>query len=160
WGGQPLPDLPSEGARLSELRLQALGRRIDAELELGRHAEVAAELEALTRSEPYREQFTAQLMTALYRSGRQAEALAAFQPLRTPLADDVGLEPTPDVRDLERAILNQDPSLVSGQVPATGLLSEIRKPVTVLAAAYTRNHELDVEVEARVSDRIAEHAAR
>jgi DNA-binding SARP family transcriptional activator len=160
WHGQPLPDLPAEGARLSALRLQALGRRIDAELELGRHAEVLAELESLTRNEPFREQFTAQLMIALYRSGRQAEALEAFQRLRATLGEELGLEPTPELRDLERAILNQAPSLAAGRSPSTGLLSELRKPVTVLAATFTRGRELDVEVEAHVADRIAVHAAR
>src|SRR5712691_9785989 len=118
WRGVPLADLPADSppradaARFTEIRLQAIGRRIEAELQLGRHLDVLAELEELTRTEPSREQFTAQLMVALYRSSLQAEALAAYQRLRTHLQDELGLEPTPQLRELERSILNQDPSLI------------------------------------------------
>src|SRR5262249_6561073 len=80
--------------------------------------------------------------------------------LRTSLGEELGLEPTPELRVLERAILNQEPSLAATQGPPTGLLSELRKPVTVLAAAFTRSHELDVEAEALVADRVAAHASR
>ena len=160
WRGEPLPELPAEAARLSELRLQAVGRRIDAELQLARHEDVLAELEALTRTEPYREQFTAQLMVALYRSSRQAEALAAYQRLRTTLQDELGLEPTPELRELERAVLNHEvsPAVLPAAAPMPAL-DELRKPVTVLAASFDRTLELDVEAEASVSARIGAYAS-
>jgi DNA-binding SARP family transcriptional activator/tetratricopeptide (TPR) repeat protein len=166
WRGVPLSDLPADSppradaARFTEIRLQAIGRRIEAELQLGRHLEVLAELEELTRTEPFREQFTAQLMVALYRSARQAEALAAYQRLRTQLQEDLGLEPTPQLRELERSILNQDPSLIATPLPTHELFGELRKPVTVLAATFDRRTDLDVETEALVAARISSFASR
>jgi DNA-binding SARP family transcriptional activator/tetratricopeptide (TPR) repeat protein len=165
WRGVPLADLPpdspprADAARFTEIRLQAIGRRIEAELQLGRHLEVLAELEELTRSEPFREQFTAQLMVALYRSSRQAEALAAYQGLRSRLQEELGLEPTPQLRDLERAILNQDPGLLVAPSPTHELFGEVRKPVTVVAATFDRRSDLDVEAEALVAARISSFAS-
>ena len=115
--GQPLADAPlygpahGEADRLAELRLNALERRIELDLQLGRHGELASELEALTHEHPYRERFHAQLMLALYRSGRQAEALESYRRARLLLIDELGLEPGLELQRLEGAILSQDPSL-------------------------------------------------
>lgn len=117
WRGPALADLADEPGvlretrRLEELRLHALEKRIDADLAVGRHAELVAELEALVAAEPYRERFAAQLMVALYRCGRQPDALRVYGKLRTALHDDFALEPTQTVRNLERQILAQDPTL-------------------------------------------------
>jgi YVTN family beta-propeller protein len=119
WRGAVLADLADEpfasieSARLEELRLVALEDRIDAELELGRHRELVPELELLSRSHPYRERTIGQCMLALYRSGRQAEALDAYRAARGKLADDLGLEPGAELRELERKILSQDASLAA-----------------------------------------------
>jgi predicted ATPase/DNA-binding SARP family transcriptional activator len=111
WRGLPtdLPDL--EVVRLDELRLTALEDRIDAELALGRHVQLVGELERLVAEQPLRERMRAQLMLALYRSGRQADALAVYQRARRTLVEELGIEPTESLRKLERAILEQDPTL-------------------------------------------------
>ena len=101
----------AERTRLVELQLLALEDRVAAELASGRHREVAAELDALCRQHPYREGLRAQHMVALYRSGRQAEALRAFQQTRAVLVDDLGIDPSPLLRQLEEQILVQDPAL-------------------------------------------------
>ena len=117
WRGAPLADLAFEPfaqsaiGRLEEIRLLALEQRIDAELAIGRHAELIGELEQLVFDEPLREHLRGQLMLALYRSGRQAEALDVCAKARATLVDEFGIELSPALRDLERAILNQDPSL-------------------------------------------------
>ncbi len=117
WRGPALADFAyesfaqSEIARLEEARLAALEERIEAELALGEHARLVGELEALVREHPLREQLVAQLMLALYRSGRQADALAAFRAARTRLVDELGLDPGRELQELERAILAQDPTL-------------------------------------------------
>jgi YVTN family beta-propeller protein len=117
WLGPPLSDFTSEPfaqgeiARLEELHLAALEERIEADLAIGRHAELVSELEALVREHPLRERLCAQLMLALYRSGRQAEALAAYQQARRMLAEELGLEPGRRLQELEGAILRQDPQL-------------------------------------------------
>src|SRR5205807_5932476 len=85
--------------------------RIDAELALGRHADVIAELEALCSRHPLRERLRSQQMLALFRSGRQAEALRAYQDLRGHLVDGLGLDPSPDLQDLDSAIARADPAL-------------------------------------------------
>ena len=121
WHGPVLADLADEPfarsaiARLEELRLAALERRIEAELEVGRAAGVVAELEQLAAANPLRERLVELLMLALYRSGRQADALAAYRTLRTVLANQLGLEPGPSVKRLETAILQQDPGLTGAQ---------------------------------------------
>jgi DNA-binding SARP family transcriptional activator len=117
WRGPALADFHNDLwagaaiARLDELRVLALERRIDADLALGRHAEVIGELVALVDEHPLRERLRGQLMLALYRSGRQAEALDAFQLARRDLVEELGIEPGQALRDLERAILGQDGAL-------------------------------------------------
>jgi DNA-binding SARP family transcriptional activator/class 3 adenylate cyclase len=117
WRGRPLADFTYEPfaqaaiARLEELRLSCREEIVEAELALGRHAEVVSELEGLVREEPLRERPRGQLMLALYRCGRQAEALEAFQQARRMLVDELGLDPSPALQELEGRILRQDPSL-------------------------------------------------
>ena len=117
WRGPPLADLAYESfvqpeiARLEERRWAAFEARVDADLALGRHAEVVGDLEAAVAEEPMRERLRAQLMLALYRSGRQAEALDAYRAARRTLVDEVGVEPGEDLRALQEAILAQDPAL-------------------------------------------------
>jgi len=105
------PFARAEAARLEELRLAALEWRVEAELVLGGHAELIGELEELVGREPFRERLWGHLMLALYRSGRQAEALGAYRRLRQRLADHLGIDPAPELRRLEERILRQDPSL-------------------------------------------------
>jgi DNA-binding SARP family transcriptional activator len=117
WRGAPLADLAYEPfarapiARLEELRLVALQRRVDAELASGRHAELVGELEALVGEHALRERLRGQLMLALYRSGRQAEALEAYRQARSALVEELGIEPGRQLRELHDAILQQDPRL-------------------------------------------------
>lgn len=117
WRGPPLAEFAYERfaqgeiARLEELRLACLERRIGDDLDSARHAEVIGELESLVQIHPLREQVRAQLMLALYRSGRQAEALAVYQGARRVLVDELGIEPGRPLRELEKAILAQAPSL-------------------------------------------------
>jgi DNA-binding SARP family transcriptional activator len=117
WRGPPLADLAyepfaqAEVARLRELGPAALEERIDADLALGRHADVVGEIEALVAEHPLRERLRYQLMIALYRSGRQAEALEAYRATRRVLVEELGIEPGRELQELERAILVQDPSL-------------------------------------------------
>jgi class 3 adenylate cyclase/DNA-binding SARP family transcriptional activator len=103
--------LQVEAARLEDARLAALEERIDADLAAGRHSELTAELDALTRVHPLRERLWAQRMLALYRAGRQAEALRAYQDLRLLLGEELGIEPDADLSRLETAILRHDPGL-------------------------------------------------
>jgi DNA-binding SARP family transcriptional activator len=123
WRGPPLADVAYEPfaqmaiARLEELRLVALERRIDADLALGRHAELVPELQALVAEHPLREGTQARLMVALYRTGRQAEALAAYREARRLLVEELGIEPSTALQELERAILRHDAALV-GQAAA------------------------------------------
>ena len=117
WEGRPLADLEFEPfarvevERLEELRLAAVEERIDAELALGRQLALVGEIEALSAEHPYRERFRAQLMLALYRSGRQAEGLEVYRRTRAILNDELGLEPGVELQELERAILTQDAAL-------------------------------------------------
>lgn len=116
WRGPALaefrePFAEAEARRLEELRLTCLEDRLDADLALGRHAPLVGELEALVLSHPLRERLHGQLVLALYRSGRQAQALAAYRRLRTQLATEFGLCPSPALRDLERRVLQQDSGL-------------------------------------------------
>jgi YVTN family beta-propeller protein len=117
WRGTPLAELRSEPfaapafAHLEELRVAALEERLDADLALGRHTELVTELQGLVAEYPYRERLRAQLMLALYRSGRQADALHAYQTGRRTLSDDLGLVPSQQLRELESAILRHDEAL-------------------------------------------------
>src|SRR5262245_32942859 len=118
WRGTPLAELDvafayAAGARLDEQRLAALEQRIDADLALGRHAQLVPELEGLVREHPLREHLRGQLMIALYRSRRQAEALDVYRSGRQLLDEELGLEPHDELQRLEKAILNHDPSLES-----------------------------------------------
>ena len=114
WRGQPFGEVGGEGTleiaanRLEELRLHGIESRIEADLELGRSAEVVDELEALVREHPFRERLWRHLMLALYQSGRQADALAAYHRARAALDEHLGIEPTEDLRALETAILRQE----------------------------------------------------
>ena len=116
WRGAPLAEFEEpfarlEEARLGEQHLTCLEECIDAELALGRHAELVAELDALVRRHPLRERLRGQLMLALYRCGRHAEALEAFQRFRRMLQDELGIDPPPRLKELERLVLQQDRSL-------------------------------------------------
>jgi DNA-binding SARP family transcriptional activator len=142
WRGPPLADVADEAdlrgepARLEELRLAAVEERLEAVLALGRHGEAVGDLEALARAHPLRERPRGLLMLALYRSGRQAEALAAFQELRRVLVDELGIEPSPALHELNRAILNQEPALGAvgfAEPEAEDPEAPRRKTVTVLA---------------------------
>jgi len=129
WRGPPLgdlafePSLAGDVARLEELRLTVLENRIDADLESGNQTGLVGELEALISEHPLRERLRGQLILALYRGGRQAEALEVYRETRRVLADELGLEPSPELRELERAILQQDPALRASPV-STAMASE------------------------------------
>ncbi|GAB2791465.1 AfsR/SARP family transcriptional regulator [Amycolatopsis magusensis] len=110
-GMTDVPMLAAEAARLDEVRLSALQSRIAVDLALGRHAELLGELTALTREHPLRERLRAQLMLALYRCGRRADALAEYTRARTTLIEETGLDPADELHDLQERILAQDPSL-------------------------------------------------
>jgi len=117
WRGPALADMryeafaQAETGRLDELRVACLEERIEADLALGRHAALVGELEARILEQPLRERLRAQLITALYRSGRQSEALDQYQSTRRMLADELGLQPSVELRELERMILAHDPAL-------------------------------------------------
>jgi predicted ATPase/DNA-binding SARP family transcriptional activator len=117
WRGRVLDDVPelrsaqAEAERLGELWLDAMERRIDLDLALGRHAGLVAEIEVLVHQHPLRERLWGQLVLSLYRCGRQAEALRAFRQARDQLVDELGIEPSAALRDLEARVLRQDPSL-------------------------------------------------
>ena len=119
WRGPALADFVYEGwaqaeiARLEELRLACIEDRIDADLGCGRHAELVGELEALVGEQPLRERPWGQLMVALYRCGRQAEALEAYQQARGALVEELGIEPSPSLQTLNRRILNHDAALAA-----------------------------------------------
>ena len=116
--GVEAPFAAGEAVALEELRLAALEARVDADLERGRHAELVPELGGLVARHPLRERLRGQHILALYRSGRQAEALEAYRDTRRTLDEQLGLEPSPALRDLERAILTQDPALAALPVAA------------------------------------------
>jgi YVTN family beta-propeller protein len=134
WRGPALADLNStpfayaEGLRLREFRLVAVEHRIDAALALGRHTDVVAELEALVAQHPLREKLRGQLMLALYRCGRQSEALQLYQEARRLLVGELGLEPGAPLRTLEQAMLNQDPALDAPSTTATRIEPSTRRP--------------------------------
>jgi DNA-binding SARP family transcriptional activator/serine/threonine protein kinase/WD40 repeat protein len=117
WRGHPYSDIEAHGAlegeisRLTELRVAAQAARIDADLALGRDADLVGEIEALMAEHPYSERFRAQHMLALYRAGRQKEALRSYEQMRSVLLEELGVDPTPDLQELEGRILDQDDSL-------------------------------------------------
>ena len=117
WRGPALAEFTYESwaqsaiARLEELRVAALEARLDAELQSGRDAEIVGEIEALVQAHPLRERLRAQLMLALYRAGRQADALEAYSRARATLVEELGIEPSSELQDLHRSVLNQDSTL-------------------------------------------------
>ena len=124
WRGEPLADVPSgplhreEVPRLDQMRLQAVEWRMDSGLHLGCHAELVPDLRLLAAKHPLREGFHAQLMLALYRCGRQAEALAAYQRARQVLIEELGTDPGPGLRELHQQILTDDPALAAPEARA------------------------------------------
>jgi DNA-binding SARP family transcriptional activator/tetratricopeptide (TPR) repeat protein len=130
WRGQPLLDVPSGllrdeiVPRLEELRMQALEDQADADLHLGRHEHLVPQLRELTVQQPLRERFHAQLMLALYRSSRQAEALTSYRAARRALVEELGVEPGPELRRLHERILAGDTGLLAPQDAQDGRVSE------------------------------------
>ncbi|WP_077800132.1 BTAD domain-containing putative transcriptional regulator [Streptomyces sp. JHA26] len=123
WDGETLAAVPgpyaqAQRVRLEEWRLQLLETRLDLDLEQGCHAEAVSELTALTAAHPLRERLRELLMLALYRSGRQAEALAVYADTRRLLADELGVDPRPGLRELQQRILRADPALAEPPAPA------------------------------------------
>ena len=137
WRGPALADFSYETfaeaaiARLEEIRLAALELRVDLDLAVGRHDELVGELEALIAEHPLRERLRGHLMTALYRSGRQAEALETYQAARRALVDGLGIEPSTDLQELERAILHQDRSLDVDAPPFAGVPQATERSILV-----------------------------
>lgn len=162
WRGPPLADFryepfaQAEIARLDELRLACLEERNEAELALGSAGALTAELGRMVADHPLRERLRGQLMLALYRSGRQTEALETYREFRSTLREELGLEPASALRDLETAILRHDPVLAPGS--ATGGTPPSRRPVTVLCAALqvalSSGVTLDPEAHGAVSERV------
>src|SRR5215208_1916315 len=134
WRGPALADLAYEPfaqqeiRRLEELRVEALEERVEADLALGRHDSLVPELEALVAEHPYRERLRAQLILALYRCGRQADALAAYQAARRTLDEELGLEPGRRLQELEQAILQHDPAIEAPARPAESAVVDDRPP--------------------------------
>ena len=133
------PFAAHEAQRLDELRLECLEERLAADLELGRHDEILPELQSQVSEHPLRERLRAQLMLALYRCGRQAEALASYRDGRTILVEELGLEPSAELRRLEQRILDQDPTLLPATAPP-GPVASVPQPRT---ATVGRDDELD-----------------
>ncbi|WP_405798046.1 AfsR/SARP family transcriptional regulator [Streptomyces sp. NBC_01506] len=139
WDGEPLASVPgpyadTERARLVEWRLQLVEGRLDIDLELGRHAEAVSELTALTAAHPLRERLRELLMLALYRSGRQAEALAVYADTRRLLADELGVDPRPELARLQQRILQADAELarpVEEAAPVVTFTRPAQLPATV-----------------------------
>jgi DNA-binding SARP family transcriptional activator/ABC-type branched-subunit amino acid transport system substrate-binding protein len=138
WRGRPLADVEyeqwaqAEIGRLEELRLSAVEERVEAELQLGEHDRLTAELTALVGEQPFRERLCAQLMLALYRSGRQADALETYADARRRLRDELGIEPGPELQELQRRILVQDPEL--GQTRRRLPVAARKTPLVLLLA--------------------------
>jgi DNA-binding SARP family transcriptional activator len=157
WRGAPLADFAYDRfaqtaiERLAELRLACLEERNERELGRGRHAEIVGEIEALVREHPLRERLRAQLMVALYRSGRQAEALEVYQAARRVLVEELGIEPGRPLRELHQAVLRQDPALDSVSRDDDG-----RAAVDAAGVFVGRERELE-ELVIGLEDAIAGH---
>jgi DNA-binding SARP family transcriptional activator len=177
WRGPPLADFRYDGfaqteiARLEEIRLSCLEDRIDADLAAGRHGDIAAELEVLVRGHPLRQHLRAQLMLALYRAGRDADALQVYQDTRTVLVEELGIEPSRELRELQQAILKQDPMLDpsppvfgAGQNTFVGRAVELEVLKGALADAFAGNGRLVLIAgepgigKTRLIDELNEHA--
>jgi DNA-binding SARP family transcriptional activator len=175
WRGRPLDDLSyelfaqREIARLDDLRVSASEQLVEAQLALGHHAEVVGRLETLIDAYPYRERLRAQLMLALYRCDRQADALQVYQDARRQLVEELGIEPGERLRELERAILAQDPALAAtvaeAPPPAPAVVAEepTRRLVSVvvadIAGAAALAERLDPESMHGLLDRYADACA-
>ena len=157
WRGAPLSDFSYEGfaqdeiKRLEELHVAALEDRIEAELALGRHDELVPELEALVTRHPLRERLRGQLMLALYRAGRQAEALESYRAARRTLLAELGIEPGRALRELEQAILAQVPALDAAKRQQQPVLRPGRAAASPLEG---RAEELEL-LEAGLDDALA-----
>jgi len=153
WRGDALadvaaePGLGDEARRLDELRATVTEQLMDEQLAAGRHAELVPRLEERVAADPLRERPVAQLVLALYRSGRPADALAAYGTYRARLRDTLGLDPSPELRELERSVIRQDPSLAPS-VTEPPAVAPLRTPVTVVAAEVSSGSQ-DPEVYAR-----------
>ena len=140
WRGPPLADLAFEAfaqneiRRLEDLRLEALEARIDADLELGLGAELVPELESVVAAYPLRENLRRELMLALYRAGRQAEALDVYHDTRRRLSDDLGLDPSPGLQELYGSILRQDGTLAPAAISSEHIDDHYRDVVGALMA--------------------------
>ena len=156
WRGPALADLAvepfaqTEIARLEELRTTAREELFEAELEAGRHAQLVAELEAFVAEHPLRERPRAQLMVALYRSGRQADALKAYRQAREALVEELGIDPSAELQQLEQAILRQDAALGLDGAAKAPTEPDRRRTVTVLFADVVDSTELGAELDAEV----------
>ena len=172
WRGPALADFAYEPfaqaaiGRLEEVHLLAVEMRVDADLALGRHAALVAELDALAAEHPLRERLRGQLMLALYRSGRQAEALAAYQSARRALVDELGIEPSSALQELERAMLRQDPALELAQATApersilvAWLGDAPAEPLLAVAEPLARKEPREVIVARLLADRAGLAAA-
>jgi DNA-binding SARP family transcriptional activator/Tfp pilus assembly protein PilF len=163
WRAAPLVDVPSElllrdeVPGLEALRLQAAEWRIDAALHLGRHDELIPELQVFAAQHPLRERFHAQLMLALYRSSRQAEALAAYQHARHALIEQVGAEPGRELRELHKRILAGDPTLALPDSPSPAVQSAQAAPPRQLPARVPQFTGREAELE--VMTRLLDHAS-
>jgi DNA-binding SARP family transcriptional activator len=161
WHGPALADLADEPfaqpavARLEELRLAALEHRIEAELALGRQLELVGELETLVREHPFQERLRGQLMLALYRSGRQTDALAAYRDARRVLVESFGVDPTPALQELERAILRQDPELEPAPTAARVVPADERRALLVV-----EHGEAGADVQLQLANALAARAER
>lgn len=148
WRGPPLADLSGEAfaqteiLRLEELRVAALELRLEADLALGRHAELVGELERLVREHPLRERLRAALMRALYGAGRQADALRVYRDTRSMLVDELGIEPSPMLQELEQSILRQDPTLGRPDGAAESFGSAPQRAILVWAVDEDRLDDL------------------
>jgi class 3 adenylate cyclase len=155
WRGPALTDLAfepfaqAEIARLEELRTGAREDLFDAELQLGRHGRLVAELEAFVAEHPLRERPRGQLMLALYRSGRQAEALEAYRQARETLVEELGIDPSSELQQLEQAILRHDPA-VDLDPPAAPRKPDRRRTVTILFADIVDSTELGAQLDPEV----------
>jgi YVTN family beta-propeller protein len=144
WRGEALADLSEvpfardAARRLTDRRLLAMERRIESDLRLGRAGDLVAELEALAVAHPYREQFRGDLMLALYRSGRQTEALGAYRRARRRLVDELGVEPGPELQKLEQAILRHDPDLQWHPAAQPSVSSRERPPQATQPAPVSK----------------------
>jgi DNA-binding SARP family transcriptional activator len=155
WRGPALAEFDEpfaivESARLDELQLATLEDRIDADLAAGRHAHVVGELETLVARNPLRERPRTRLMLARYRAGRQAEALAGYRDFRELLATGLGIEPSANLRDLERRVLQQDPALdlAPAERPHLRLLPHARAHARVGAARTSRRRRCELALSA------------